>query len=238
MWLATGRVVMPMISPMYTFSRHDLTDLFRCLAERMAAEQAYLADLDGEIGDADHGVAMSGGFAAAAKALSDTDAKDQTMAEGFTLAASSLLNAVGATTGPLYASALLCTAQTYGPVKQVPAQRMPELVISMADGIAARGHGKQGDKTMVDAWAPAAHAARAGLQSTHAPHDILRQAANAAADGAEATRAMMASKGRAARLGPRSIGHLDPGAVSAAAILDSLALWSASPKNRGNNATK
>ncbi|TGN40860.1 DAK2 domain-containing protein, partial [Paracoccus liaowanqingii] len=47
----------------------------------------------------------------------------------------------------------------------------------------------------------------------------------AAADGAQATRPMMASRGRAARLGPRSIGHLDPGAVSAAALLDSLALW-------------
>ncbi|WP_173404252.1 hypothetical protein FLP41_07865 [Paracoccus marcusii] len=45
---------------MQTFSRHDLTDLFRSLAERMAAEQSYLAELDGEIGDADHGVAMAG----------------------------------------------------------------------------------------------------------------------------------------------------------------------------------
>lgn len=218
---------------MHIFSRDDLTDLFRCLAERMAVEQTYLADLDGEIGDADHGVAMSCGFAAAAKALFDTNARDQTLAEGLTLAASSLLNAVGATTGPLYASALLRAAQTYGAEKQVSAQRLPELVIAMADGIAARGNGKPGDKTMVDAWAPAAHAARSGLRNAQPADDILRQAADAAADGAQATRAMMASKGRAARLGPRSIGHLDPGAVSAAALLDSLAIWAAKAKIRG-----
>ena len=210
---------------MQTFSRHDLTDLFRSLAERMAAEQSYLAELDGEIGDADHGVAMAGGFAAAARALGEGGATDQTLAQGLTLAASSLHNAVGATTGPLYASALLRAASALGAETQVPLSRLPEVIVAMAEGIAARGQGKPGDKTMVDAWAPAAHAARAGLQAGQPAADVLVAAARAAADGAQATRAMMASRGRAARLGPRSVGHLDPGAVSAAALLDSLARW-------------
>ena len=210
---------------MQTFSRHDLTDLFRSLAERMAAEQSYLAELDGEIGDADHGVAMAGGFAAAARALGEAGGADQTLAQGLTLAASSLHNAVGATTGPLYASALLRAASALGAETQVPLSRLLEVIIAMAEGIAARGQGKPGDKTMVDAWAPAAHAARAGLQAGQPATEVLAAAARAAADGAQATRAMMASRGRAARLGPRSVGHLDPGAVSAAALLDSLAHW-------------
>lgn len=210
---------------MQTFSRHDLTDLFRSLAERMAAEQSYLAELDGEIGDADHGVAMAGGFAAAARALGEAVGADQTLAQGLTLAASSLHNAVGATTGPLYASALLRAASALGGETQVPLSRLPEVIVAMAEGIAARGQGKPGDKTMVDAWAPAAHAARAGLQAGQPAAEVLAAAARAAADGAQATRAMMASRGRAARLGPRSVGHLDPGAVSAAALLDSLAHW-------------
>ncbi len=210
---------------MQTFSRHDLTDLFRALAERMAAEQSYLAELDGEIGDADHGVAMAGGFAAAAHALGAGGAGDQTLAQGLSLAASSLHNAVGATTGPLYASALLRAATALGAQTQVPMARLPEVIVAMAEGIAARGQGKPGDKTMIDAWAPAAHAARAGLQAGQPAADVLAAAARAAADGAQATRAMMASRGRAARLGPRSVGHLDPGAVSAAALLDSLAQW-------------
>lgn len=217
---------------MPVFSRHDLTDLFRALADRMAAEQAYLARLDGEIGDADHGVAMSGGFAAAARALFDTQTDGQTLAQGMTTAAQALLNEIGATTGPLYASALLRGAQVLGPHRDIPLARLPEIVIAMAEGIEARGQGKPGDKTMVDAWAPAAHAARAGLLAGLDTSAILRQAATAAAEGAEATRAMMASKGRAARLGPRSLGHLDPGAASAAALLDCLAQWVAATAGR------
>lgn len=214
---------------MQRFTRHDLADLFRNFAERMAAERATLAELDGEIGDADHGVAMAGGFDAAAKALFDSGfesgAQDQTLAEGLTLAAQSLLNAVGATTGPLYASALLRAAATFGAQREIPFARLPEIVVAMCEGIETRGHGKPGDKTMIDAWNPAAHAVREGLEAGETTVQVLRTAAQCAAEGAAATRAMMATKGRAARLGPRSIGHLDPGAVSAAALLDVLATW-------------
>lgn len=224
---------MQMTLEMQTFSYPDLTDLFRCLADRMAAEQALLAELDGEIGDGDHGVAMSGGFAAAARALFNADAENQTLLQGFGLAAATLLNAVGATTGPLYSNALLHTGQRFGAQVHVPFDRLPEMIIGMAEGIAMRGHGKPGDKTMVDAWAPAAYVARTGLDDGQPTARILRLAAAAASDGTQATRAMMASRGRAARLGPRSIGHLDPGAVSAAALLDSLAQWAEGRTSEG-----
>ena len=212
---------------MQMFTRRDLTSLFRSLADRMAAEQDHLAELDGEIGDADHGVAMAGGFAAAARALGETDDNGQSLGLGLQLAALAFLNEVGATTGPLYASALQRAAMVFDEDDQIPANRLPELVAAMSDGIESRGHGRLGDKTMVDAWVPAAHAARAGLNAGHDLAATLRAAADAAAEGSEATRAMMASKGRAARLGRRSVGHLDPGAVSAAALLDALASWAA-----------
>ncbi len=219
---------------MLIFTRNDLSDLFRSLAARMAAEQNTLAELDGEIGDADHGVTMAEGFGAASRALldSDSDSAEQTLAEGLSLAASTLLNAVGATTGPLYASALLQAAQAFGPQCAVPFARLPDLILAMAGGIVERGRGKPGDKTMVDAWLPAAHAVQAGLDSGQDTVTILRAAAHAAAEGADATRAMMAAQGRAARLGPRSIGHLDPGAASAAALLDSLAHWAETTAGR------
>ena len=217
---------------MQMFTRTDLSDLFRSLAERMAAEQDRLAELDGEIGDADHGVAMAEGFAAAARALIDNEEGGQTLAEAFGLAATTLLNAVGATTGPLYASALLRAAQAFGPQPQVPFARLPDLIPAMAGGIVDRGRGKPGDKTMVDAWLPAAHAVEAARKRGDDTPAVLRAAALAAAEGAEATRAMMAAQGRAARLGPRSIGHLDPGAASAAALLDTLARWAENTAGR------
>jgi dihydroxyacetone kinase-like protein len=212
---------------MQTFTRHDLTSLFRSFSARMIDECAMLGVLDGEIGDADHGVAMAGGFEAAAKALSDTDREDQSLGEGFALAASALLNAVGATTGPLYASALLRAGKVFGNAREVPFDRLPEMIVAICEGIEARGHGKSGDKTMIDAWSPASHAVRVGLEQGAETLDILDRAARSAAEGAAATRAMIATRGRAARLGPRSIGHLDPGAVSAAALLDVLAKWAA-----------
>lgn len=212
---------------MQLFTRHDLSALFANLAERMQAERDVLAELDGEIGDADHGVAMSVGFAAAAAALHDSEVQAPTLADAMMLAAQALLNEIGATTGPLYASALMRTAQVLGPRTEMPLDRLPEIVVAMSEGIATRGQGKPGDKTMVDAWAPAAHAARSGLAAGTGAAEVLSQAARAAAAGAEATRAMMASKGRAARLGARSLGHMDPGAASAAALVDSMALWAA-----------
>lgn len=217
---------------MQMFTRNDLTLLFRVLAERMGAEQDYLAELDGEIGDADHGVAMSVGFAAAAKALSEGEADAPRLADGMVLAARALLNEIGATTGPLYASALLHAAKLLGQETEIPLARLPEVVVAISEGIAARGLGKPGDKTMLDAWAPAAHVARAGLMAGQDVLDTMTKAAQAAAEGAEATRAMMAAKGRAARLGPRSLGHLDPGAASAAALLDSMAQWVAAKAGR------
>jgi|TARA_R110000751_G_scaffold34382_3_gene85207 dihydroxyacetone kinase-like protein len=212
---------------MQTFTRHDLSSLFRSFAARMVDERARLGVLDGEIGDADHGVAMAGGFEAAAKSLVETDNGSQTLGEGFSLAASALLNAVGATTGPLYASALLRVSAAFGDAREVPFERLPEIIVAMCEGIEERGHGKSGDKTMIDAWSPASHAVRLGLEKRMETLEILNYAAQKANEGATATRAMMATRGRAARLGPRSIGHLDPGAVSAAALIDALATWAA-----------
>ena len=210
---------------MRPFTFHDLTDLFRAFADRMIAERDMLAELDGEIGDADHGAAMAVGFDAAARALFHASPEKRTLSQGVGLAARSLLNAVGATTGPLYASALLRAGPVFGNLSEAPFDQLPRMVIAMSEGIEARGHGKPGDKTMVDAWAPAAHAARKGIDAGQDTCAILLACARAASEGAESTRAMMAAKGRAARLGPRSIGHLDPGAVSAASLLDVLADW-------------
>jgi dihydroxyacetone kinase-like protein len=100
-----------------------------------------------------------------------------------------------------------------------PAQAL-QLIEAMASGIAKRGKAVPGDKTMMDAWSPAAHAIRTGLEAGLPATEILYRATLAAQAGCEATRAMIASRGRAARLGARSLGHLDPGAASAAAIIE------------------
>ena len=193
------------------FTTENLTTLFANLAARMAAERDALCALDGLIGDADHGIAMEQGMSAAALAVPNLP----TLQEQFNAAAKAFLNAVGASSGPLYATALMRAAKVGGPRAAMPRAETPGLIVAMAEGIAHRGKAEPGQKTMLDTWAPAAEAARSG-----ASWPQILQAAQA---GAESTAEMQASLGRAARLGARSLGHKDPGAVSACMIIDECA---------------
>jgi dihydroxyacetone kinase-like protein len=201
----------------------DCVATLAALAERLAAARDELCRLDGLVGDGDHGVAMASGFAAAAKAATALDPATATIADVFGAAAKALLNAVGASSGPLYATALLHAAKAVGPHAALPLAAAPALVVAMAEGIGARGQASPGDKTMLDAWAPAARAAEEGMARARPPAETLAAMTEAAAAGAEATKAMVAAKGRAARLGQRSLGHVDPGAASAALIVEVLA---------------
>lgn len=189
------------------FTTENLTTLFGNLATRMAAERDALCALDGLIGDADHGIAMEQGMAAAALAVPNLP----TLQDQFNAAAKAFLNAVGASSGPLYATALMRAAKAAGPRTAMPRAETPGLIVAMAEGIAHRGKAEPGQKTMIDAWHPAAEAAKSGASWP----DILA----AAQAGANATAQMQASLGRAARLGERSLGHKDPGAVSACMII-------------------
>lgn len=198
-----------------SFTTADLSRLFAELAALMAAERDALCALDGVIGDADHGLAMEAGMAAAAGAVA---APPATLQEGFNAAAKAFLNAVGASSGPLYATALLRAGKAAGPRAAMPAADLGAVIAAMAEGIAQRGKAEPGQKTMLDAWAPAAAAASRG-----APPEAV---AAAAREGAAATAQMIATLGRAARLGERSLGHPDPGATSAALVVGCLcAAW-------------
>jgi dihydroxyacetone kinase-like protein len=192
------------------FTCDDLKILFAALAERMAAERDALCALDGAVGDADHGIAMEQGMVAARQAVAGLDGA--TLQEAFNAAAKAFLNAVGASSGPLYATAFMRAAKAAGPRPAMPRSELAQVIAAMADGIAHRGKAEVGQKTMFDTWAPAADAARAGRS--------FDEIAEAARQGAESTRAMQATLGRSARLGGRSVGHLDAGAVSAAMIIE------------------
>jgi len=193
------------------FTTGDLKNLFVAMAARMTAERDKLCALDGVIGDADHGIAMEQGTKAAADAA---QAADGTLQDVFNAAAKGFLNAVGASSGPLYATALLRAGKAAGPRASMPHDELRAAIAAMREGIAQRGKAEPGQKTMLDAWAPAADAASAG--------ETADAIAAAARRGAEATRDMVAAMGRAARLGERSLGHPDPGAVSAAMLIEEI----------------
>ena len=192
--------------------------LFAAVSEAIEAEKAHLSELDGPIGDADHGTTMALGFRAVERALASSPATSPS--ETFRRAAGAFLDAVGASTGPLYATGFRRAAQRLDGRETLAAEEHVLMLEGVAAGIAERGKAQRGDKTMLDVWLPAAEAARAAFDQNRL---IWPAVLDAAERGAEATGAMVASRGRAARLGERSLGHLDPGAVSAVLILKAMA---------------
>lgn len=199
-------------------STADIKAALVAVADCMDANRDMLCTLDGEIGDADHGIAMAGGFGAVRTAVADLDG---TPTEVFNTAAKAFLNAVGASSGPLYATAFMRAGQAVKGKDALDDADAPVLIAAMAEGIAFRGKASIGDKTMLDAWGPAADAATAAMGAPFS--DVFADAAEAAQAGAEDTRVMQAKLGRAARLGQRSVGHMDPGAVSASLLLRAMA---------------
>lgn len=204
---------MPALTP------SELISMFRALSERIEAEKGHLCELDGHIGDADHGIAMAQGFGAVAKALDAVDPSAISPTDIFNTAAKSFLNAVGASSGPLYATAFMRAGAAFKGKDVIAAEDIPVIVEAMARGIQDRGKAELGDKTMIDAWLPAATAAAAGREAGKPTSEVLADARKAAEAGAAATADMIASKGRSSRLGERSLGHVDPGAASAAIIV-------------------
>lgn len=185
-------------------------------AADIAEQRDYLVDLDRAIGDGDHGENMDRGFKAALEALGQ--AQPGSVAEVLKTVAKTLMSTVGGAAGPLYGTAFLRASKAAGD-GELDGVGAAAVIAGALEGIQARGKATTGEKTMVDAWTPALEAARAAAESGSDATAVFEAAATAAEAGAAATEPMRATKGRASYLGERSIGHLDPGAVSTSLIL-------------------
>ena len=186
----------------------------------ISVNKDHLTHLDAAIGDADHGINLVRGFSAAVAALAEK-APDTPGAVLMTVGGT-LISKVGGASGPLYGTAFRRAGKAMGTEPDVGAELLGAALQAALDGVTGLGAAAEGDKTMVDALAPAVRAYQQALTAGAAELDAVRAAANAAAAGAEATIPMQALKGRASYLGPRSVGHQDPGATSTALLLAAL----------------
>lgn len=197
-----------------------LVDAVRRFAASVHAERDYLSGLDAAIGDGDHGANLDRGLAAAVAAL---DANPPgTPAAVLGLVGRELVRRVGGASGVLYGTAFERAAAVVGERSDLdPATVVAGIEAALA-GIGARGGAVVGDKTMVDAWAPACEAARAALGEGGDIRAVLAAAARAAAAGAARAVPLVARKGRASYVGERSAGHADPGATSSVLLFRAL----------------
>jgi dihydroxyacetone kinase-like protein len=194
----------------------SITTWMNEVASAVEAEADHLTQLDSAIGDGDHGVNMTRGFRAVVAALDDGAPPGRQLVT----AGKTLVSTVGGASGPLWGLALRRAGRAVGDAEALDG---PGLVSALEAALAAvveLGAAERGDKTMVDALAPAIDALRErvddGLDAA------LEAAADAADEGARATTPMQARKGRASYLGERSVGHQDPGATSTALIVRAL----------------
>ena len=198
-----------------------LTTWVREFARVIGENAQYLTDLDAAIGDGDHGVNMARGVTAVIAALDESAPAD--MAALCNQVGMTLVKSVGGASGPLYGTLFLRMASALGPADTVDAQGFANALRAGVAGVVQRGHAEAGDKTMVDALAPALDALDAALASGARIAAALHDATAAAEKGRDATQSMVARKGRASYLGQRSVGHLDPGATSAVMLINSAA---------------
>ncbi len=204
----------------------DLTpEIFKTMllnvADEIHEKRDWLSDLDGAIGDGDHGVSMDIGWRAIQHFLTETD-DTKTIAQICQKAGTVFLGAVGASVGPLYATAFESAASAVSNRQNLDAGAMVALLVAFKDGIIRRGGANPGDKTMVDAWVPACEFAQNALKDDGSLLSCLNAACKGAQIGMQSTERLSAALGRSAKLGDRSLGHLDPGAASALVIVKAI----------------
>jgi dihydroxyacetone kinase-like protein len=190
------------------------------IAAAVADQADYLTQLDSAIGDADHGVNLHRGFTAVTAALDGYDAA--TVGDVFVRTGSTLVSRVGGAAGPLYGTAFRAIGKAL-PESTVDPHGLSAALRAGLEGLQRLGAAVPGDKTIVDAYAPAVAAYDKELAGGGDLAAAASAAAQAAEEGMRATTAMQARKGRASYLGPRSVGHQDPGATSTWLIFRALA---------------
>ena len=173
------------------------------IADLISENEAYLTDLDREIGDADHGYNMKKGFTKVKEAMNEDFPNLKAL---FNKIAMTLISTVGGASGPLYGTFFMKFAQSLGESEDIDKELFTKAFSDGVDGVIMRGKAKVGDKTMVDVLSPVADA----LKEDKKFSEII----DIAKENMERTKDIKAIKGRAAYLGDISIGHIDPGACS------------------------
>jgi len=182
---------------------------------------AWLTRLDAVLGDGDHGDNLSIGFRAVEELLGELP-PETLPGDMLRSVGNCLISAVGGASGPLYGTAFIEAGFRAGSAREIDAALAAAMLRAATEGLARRGRCAVGDKTILDTLEPAAVALAASLRDGRENRAAARSTISAARSGMRSTRPLVARRGIALRLGDRSAGHLDPGAVSCLLILVAL----------------
>lgn len=205
---------------MEAFQESEGKKVVEDLVEVVRENKGYLSEVDGAIGDGDHGINMSKGFTLAWERMKDEDVG---LRDGLKTLGQTLVNDIGGSMGPLYGQFYRKMARSLKGVETVDAAAFGGMLEAAYEAIRELGDAKVGDKTMVDTLDPAVNAYNNTLAAGKGFSEALDAMVVAAEEGKNSTDGMVAKIGRSSRLGERSRDGLDAGAVSCFLMLKSMA---------------
>jgi len=202
----------------------DLREILAFVAARIEEQESSLNALDSAIGDADHGITMRIGFRAVSRRLKELDGQAN-LETIFREAGMAFMSVAGGAIGVILGKMLVGAGTSLRGKNEIGVPEVELFMNSMEEAIVRTGKAKPGDKTVLDAVHAACQSLRLSSDSSHDLVKLLGAAALAAETAAQATAGMVCRVGRASRLGDRTLGHPDPGAVSFSIILRAMTDW-------------
>jgi len=202
-----------------SFSTQAGNRIINDLVDIIVSNREYLSEIDGAIGDGDHGINMAKGFTLCANAIKG---QDLSLSEGFDSISDALMEGIGGSMGPLYGSFFFGMAQSIRDKAQLNKQDFHAMLAQGLTELRDISDAQPGDKCLMDTLCPAIDAFGVAITQGQNFSQALDTLKKAAQDGRDSTRDLVAKIGRASRLGERSRGVLDAGATSCCLLLTQL----------------
>lgn len=190
------------------------------IGEKIEAEKEYLTELDQPIGDSDHGINLARGFQEVENKLPSMEDKD--IGTILKTAGMALVSKVGGASGPLYGSAFMKMGMALNGKTEMDMNDFLVAVEAAVEAVKQRGKATVEEATMLDAMVPALDAMKQAAANGMDSHGVLEAGCKASWAGAEHTKDLVATKGRASYVGERGLGHQDPGATSFSFMLETV----------------
>lgn len=201
-------------------STNNITDLVANMAHIIIENEVYFCELDSVAGDGDFGMSVAKGFKQLKQEWRDIPQDD---IGAFLKGCGMIITEYcGGASGPIWGSAFRSAAKYAAGKSELSISELAEMMQSAVDGIQKRGGAKLGDKTLLDALIPAVEALKGSAANNEDIVAAMKNSAKAAVSGAEKTKQMVATKGRASYVGDRSISYPDAGAVAIGIIFSSI----------------
>ncbi len=205
---------------MSSISIQDGSPVMTALIKAIQANKQYLSDIDGLIGDGDHGINMNKGFTLCEEQLQQEPGN---LSHGLKTLGTVLMTQIGGSMGPLYGTFFRAMAKACKGQDTLVAADVGRMLATVREKVLDISGAQLGDKTLLDTLLPAEEAYQTALAANESFDACLTKMSEAAEAGRDSTKDMVAKVGRSSRLGERSRGVLDAGATSCCIILQTLA---------------